>query len=232
MKKCTVVVPCYNEEKNIPLILDRFAGVLNRRDIEIVLVDNGSMDNSPAVLERLVGSYPFARSLRVEPNRGYGGGILAGLRSASSPVLGWTHADMQTDPYDVVRALELVEQAGTQDVYVKGRRHGRPLFDVFFTAGMSLFESVYLGQRLVDINAQPNIFSRRFFDTWEDPPEDFSLDLFALYRAQKAGIPVVRFPVSFPPRVHGSSKWNTGLAAKWKFIKRTIEFSVKLKRRL
>lgn len=232
MKRCTVVIPCYNEEPNIPLILERFAQVLDDSGIEILLVDNGSTDNSEKVIRSLLPSYKFARSLHLMPNRGYGGGILAGLQTVETPLLGWTHADMQTDPYDVVRAVRLMEEAGTDDVYVKGKRRGRPLFDVFFTAGMSLFESVYMGRRLQDINAQPNIFPLSFFQQWENAPDDFALDLYALYVAQKKGLDVIRFPVTFPPRIHGSSKWNTGMASKWKFIKRTVAFSIKLKRSL
>ena len=104
---------------------------------------------------------------------------------------------------------------------------------VHFTMGMSLFETLYLGRKLWDINAQPNIFHRSFFENIKnDCPKDFSLDLYFLYMAQKEGLKVIRFDVVFPPRVHGESSWNTGLASKWKFIKRTIEFSLKLKKEL
>ena len=72
---------------------------------------------------------------------------------------------------------------------VKGNRQGRPLFDVFFTAGMSLFETCYLHMKLYDINAQPNLFPRTFYESWENPPYDFSLDLYALYMAQIKGLP-------------------------------------------
>ena len=83
---------------------------------------------------------------------------------------------------------------------------------------------------LDNINAQPNIFPKIFYDEWENPPYDFSLDLYALYMARTKNLKVVRFPVLFPERIHGESKWNTGLQSKWKFIKRTIEFSVNLKK--
>jgi polyisoprenyl-phosphate glycosyltransferase len=44
--KLSIVVPCYNEAKNIPLILERFDQAINRPDVETVLVNNGSKDNS------------------------------------------------------------------------------------------------------------------------------------------------------------------------------------------
>ncbi len=227
--KLSVVVPCYNEEQNIPLILARFGEVIERDDIEVILVDNGSTDNSSQVLSGLLPDYPFARTVKVEVNQGYGYGILQGLKECRGEYVGWTHADMQTDPADILKALAVIE-AENGLVFVKGNRKGRPLFDVFFTVGMSLFETCYLRTKLYDINAQPNIFPRVFYDSWENPPHDFSLDLYALYMARRKGLKVVRFPVLFPKRIYGESKWNTGLRAKWKFIRRTVAFSVNLKK--
>lgn len=231
--KLSIIVPCYNESKNIPLILERFSLVIERNDVEVVLVNNGSTDNSREVLDELVPLYSFARQVSVEENQGYGFGILSGLSAAKGEFLGWTHADMQTDPHDPIKALELLEsQPYPQRSYVKGTRQGRPLRDNIFTVGMSLFETLYMRCRLWDINAQPNIFHRSFFERWENPPHDFSLDLYVLYLAKYYGLQVVRFPVLFPERIHGESSWNTGFVQKWKFIHRTLEFSVKLKKGL
>lgn len=227
--KLSIVVPCYNEEKNIPLILERFGELIKRDDIEVILVNNGSTDDSAQVLTELIPKYPFARTTLVEVNQGYGYGILQGLRECRGEYIGWTHADMQTDPADILKALDIIEREKGL-VFVKGNRKGRPLFDVFFTAGMSLFETCYLHEKLYDINAQPNIFPKVFYDSWENPPYDFSLDLYALYMARRRHLRVIRFPVLFPERIYGESKWNTGLKSKWKFIKRTIDFSVKLKK--
>lgn len=232
--KLSLVIPCYNEARNIPLILERLQRAIVRPDVEVILVNNGSTDNSRVVLEELLPRYPFARTVLVPVNQGYGYGIRSGLAAARGKYLGWTHADLQTDPSDAIAALEIIEQRGEPPaILVKGnRREGRRLFDRVFTIGMSLFETIYLGARLWDINAQPNIFPRSFFDTWKNPPDDFALDLYALYLARKRGFEVVRFPVRFPPRIHGQSSWNTGLKAKWKFIRRTLDFSVRLKQGL
>ncbi|MBX3101133.1 MAG: glycosyltransferase family 2 protein, partial [Bacteroidetes bacterium] len=115
---------------------------------------------------------------------------------------------------------------------VKGNRKGRPLFDDVFTMGMSVYETLFLGVPLWDINAQPNIFHRSFYEQWDNPPHDFSLDLYAYYMAHLLRLRIHRFPVRFPQRVHGTSSWNTGMAAKKKFIKRTLTFSRELKQRL
>ena len=230
--KLSVVVPCYNEAENIPLILNRFAEVIKREDIEVVLVDNGSTDNSAEILSEMLTQYKFARTVRVEVNQGYGYGIVQGLKSCKGDFIGWTHADMQTDPADLIKALKIIEDNNNKkNIYVKGNRKGRPLFDQFFTSGMSLFETVFMGVKLYDVNAQPNVFSKEFFATWKNPPKDFALDLYVLYMAQKHGLDIKRFDVVFPERIHGQSHWNNGsLKAKWKFIKRTLNFSFKLKK--
>jgi hypothetical protein len=83
-----------------------------------------------------------------------------------------------------------------------------------------------------DINAQPTLFTRAFFQRWENPPHDFALDLYAYYLACKQALLVHRFPVRFGPRAHGISHWNVNWSAKRKFIKRTIHFSLELSRSL
>ena len=231
--KLSVVVPCYNEEKNIKLILERFNEVIERDDIEVVLVNNGSKDNSAKVFAELIPKYSFARVFNIEVNEGYGNGIVSGLNDAKGTFIGYTHADMQTDPSDVIKALNIIEQQeDPAKCYVKGDRKGRPFFDQFFTSGMSFYESIYMGKKLWDINAQPNIFHKNFFNSLTDLPKDFSLDLYFLYKAKVENLNIIRFDVVFPERIHGTSSWNTGFSAKWKFIKRTLNFSIKLKKKL
>ncbi|MDP1955346.1 MAG: glycosyltransferase family 2 protein [Polaromonas sp.] len=227
----SLVIPCYNEAANLPLLLDRCGPLACRPDMEVVLVDNGSTDGSSEVLLNLLPQYPGCRSIRIEKNQGYGFGILEGLRAAKGEVLGWTHADMQTDPQDALRGLKVFEEKGN-DVFVKGRRYGRPLADVAFTVGMSAFETLLLGLPMWDINAQPNMFSRTFFETWQDPPIDFSLDLYVYYQARRRHLEINRFPVKFGERAHGVSHWNISWTAKRKFIRRTVDFSLELKKSL
>jgi glycosyltransferase involved in cell wall biosynthesis len=224
----SLIIPCYNEAANLPLLLDRCKNLAAMPDVEVLLVDNGSTDNTSEVLEKLLAKYPGCRSIRVEENQGYGFGIVSGLKAARGQILGWTHADMQTDPQDALIGLEFFEKHGS-DIFVKGRRHGRPFMDIVFTVGMSVFETFLLARPMWDINAQPTMFSRRFFESWAAPPNDFSLDLYSYYQAQSQGLTVHKFPVRFGERAHGVSHWNVNWAAKKKFIVRTIAFSFKLK---
>ena len=227
----SLVIPCYNEAANLPLLLERCKELAVRPDVEVVLVDNGSTDSTAEVLQNLLPKYPGCRSIRVEKNQGYGFGIVSGLRSAEGQILGWTHADMQTDPQDALRGLDIFEKYG-DNIFVKGRRYGRPFMDVVFTIGMSMFETFLLAKPMWDINAQPTMFPRKLIDAWSSPPDDFSLDLYAYYQAQTKGLKVCRFPVKFGERAHGVSHWNVNWAAKWKFIRRTIDFSLQLKKKI
>ncbi len=146
--KLSLIIPCYNEPANLPLLLERCRSLAGESNIEVILVDNGSTDNSPDVLTQLLPSYPHCRSVRVPVNQGYGYGILSGLRAAQGELLAWTHADIQTDPKDVLHDLAIFEQHKTKNLYVKGQRVKRPLADVFFTIGMSVFETLLLRTQL------------------------------------------------------------------------------------
>lgn len=227
----SLVIPCYNEAANLPLLLERCKALAVTPYVEVVLVDNGSTDSTAEVLEKLLPKFPGCRSIRVDKNQGYGFGIVSGLKAAKGKILGWTHADMQTDPQDALLGLALFEKHG-EDIFVKGRRYGRPFMDVVFTVGMSVFETFLLARPMWDINAQPTMFSRRFFESWTAPPDDFSLDLYAYYQAQSYGLKVHRFPVRFGERAHGVSHWNVNWAAKRKFIRRTVDFSLQLKKKI
>ncbi|MBI3465390.1 MAG: glycosyltransferase [Planctomycetes bacterium] len=83
----SIVVPCYNEQDNIPLIFERFRTVLSGREqIEVLLVNNGSTDGSAGVFasELARPDHQFARGVEVQVNQGYGFGILSGLKQAAA----------------------------------------------------------------------------------------------------------------------------------------------------
>lgn len=228
----SLIIPCYNEAASLRSLLDRCSEVSTKIDCEIILVDNGSTDDTAILLPKLLRDYPGCKSIRVEVNKGYGHGILTGLRSAQGEILAWTHADLQTDPSDVLTGLDFFCAPHGGNTFVKGLRYGRPFGDRAFTLGMSLFESILLLKPLWDINAQPTMFTKFFFDEWNNAPQDFSLDLFAYYTAKKRGLPIKRFPVHFGDRQHGVSHWNVDWKSKFKFIHRTILYSIRLRANL
>ena len=95
-----------------------------------------------------------------------------------------------------MRGLELVlASTNPQRLFLKGRRYGRSFFDLIFTFGMSVFETLLLQKLMWDINAQPTIFHKSFFQIWQNPPNDFSLDLYVYFMAKKSKLVIKRFPV-------------------------------------
>jgi glycosyltransferase involved in cell wall biosynthesis len=229
----SVVLPCYNEKDNLSALFQRLdLLVQSEPEIEIVIVNNGSTDGSDKVIEKelKVRNEENFKVCKVEKNLGYGHGILNGLKFAKGDVLSVTHADRQTDPMDVLKAFELYNSANDSTVLVKGYRKNRRVSEAIFSYGMGLLASLVLKTRLTEINAQPKLFSRVFFEkVQKHAPHDFSLDLYFLYHAKRFG-KIIDFPVYFSKRVAGEAKGGSGssLKIKWKLIKRSFNYIFKL----
>ena len=232
MINLSIVIPCFNEAKSLSKLVKDFSKKLKRRDVELILVNNGSNDSSETILLNLKKNYNFLKIIRLKKNNGYGNGVLQGLKKAKGQYISWTHADLQTDPYDVIIGFEKFKKELSPKIFIKGNRLGRPFKDVFFTIGMSIFETILLKNFFWDVNAQPNIFHKNFFNMLDKIPLDFSFDLFFYFNAKKKNLKILRFPVKYPERKFGVSHWDTDFKNKMKFIKRTIKYSFQLKKEL
>jgi glycosyltransferase involved in cell wall biosynthesis len=229
----SVIFPCYNESSNIVGIISSIKSTLKGHDdVEIILVDNGSTDSTPQVLEQVLqGEHNKQfKTLRIEKNIGYGHGIMAGVSKATGEVIAWTHADMQTNPTDVLEAYKtFVNHPEYPNCILKGRRVGRNPLDALFTGGMSIISTLLLRKQLSDVNAQPKMFHRDFLEKLTESPTDFSLDLYLLFQARLHNFPIFEYPVKFGKRLHGESKGGGSLKGKWKLIRRTLSYMLKLK---
>jgi glycosyltransferase involved in cell wall biosynthesis len=223
----SIIVPCYNESKNIPFIVNAFTQITQQNAfVQVVIVNNGSTDDSALVLDEFIKkeSNKQFKIVHVPINKGYGFGILEGLKMADADILSWTHADMQTNPVDVIKAYEIFVKAKNDLLVVKGNRKNRNLLDAFFTWGMQVYTNIKLKTALHDINAQPKLFSRKFYQQIvHTAPLDFSLDLYWLFMAKKIG-EIKSFDVYFGKRLHGDAKGGGTLKGKWKLIKRTLHY--------
>lgn len=228
----SIVIPCYNEEKNIHNLVVCFDDVFKAIDepVELILVNNGSQDGTKEQIEIEQNNYSFIKLVDVEENQGYGFGILCGLKAASGDYIGWMHADLQSDPKVF---LDMIKDAKVLKInfLLKGRRRNRPISDTLFTICMSVFESLYLGTLLWDINSQPTLLSREFYECWEQPPYDFSLDLYVYASAKKGNLIIKKYDSPQKSRQFGTSSWNTGLKSRFKLIKRVLNYSKELKKR-
>ncbi len=223
----SVIVPCYNEEENIPLIVSKFHKIIKESDeeIEVIFVNNGSIDDSKKIFAQNISkANQDIKVLNIEKNIGYGHGILSGLKIAKGDILAWTHVDLQTDPADVLVALNEYNRYNDSQIVIKGKRRNRNLLDSFFTWAMQVYCTIALKIKLNDINAQPKLFSKTFFNQhFSFAPQDFSLDLFLLIKAKKFGL-IKTIDVKFNKRKYGEAKGGGSIKGKVKLIQRTINY--------
>lgn len=228
----SIVLPCYNEAANLPELLRRFQPFGDRYPFELILVNNGSTDDTAAALARLLGdpAHRFARSHLVPVNQGYGYGILAGLRTATGDVLAYSHADLQCAPDDIFAAYDKWTASSDRErLLVKGRRLRRRPDEVLITRGLQWAATLILWMPLSDINGQPKVFPRAFLAQWTNPPRDFTFDLYVLYRARRAGWRIDTVPVDFGQRLHGVSHWAFSWRSKFRTIRGFLRYLARLR---
>lgn len=223
MKKpeLSIIMPCYNESRNLPIIVERLAAFWPAVNFELILVNNGSRDDSERVLQELAAKGTgFLRTVRIETNKGYGHGVLTGLKAARADLVAYSHADIQTPPEDVIRAFQLAKENGLdlRQALVKGERINRRKEEQATTKGLEMIAFWLLGYRVFDMNGQPKLFHRDLLQSLKDAPDDFSFDVYVMYKAVQKGLKVVTFPVDFGLRLHGQSHWASSRIKKVKTI--------------
>ena len=118
----SVVIPCYNEASGVTESLDELRMVLqDRDDVEIIAVNDGSSDDTPAILADYVAQAPEMRVLHNNPNLGYGASLKHGIREAKGEIIVITDAD---GTYPASAIPELLEKLAECDMSV-GARIGR-----------------------------------------------------------------------------------------------------------
>ena len=133
-KKLSIIIPSYNEINNLKILLNKANEILSKnKNIEIIIVDNGSTDGSKNYLYDNKKFFPKIKVVRVKKNIGYGFGIKYGLKFATGKIVSWTHADLQFDIKDVMKFLDKnYNDIIKYNLVVKGRRQNRPPFDIFY----------------------------------------------------------------------------------------------------
>lgn len=122
----SVVFPVYNEEENVPILMEEIARALDPtgRTYEVIAVDDGSRDRSLAVLHELRSKYPQLRVLTFATNSGQTAALDAGWRAARGKYVVSLDADLQNDPADIPAMLRRLEDGGVDMVIgVRVNRH-------------------------------------------------------------------------------------------------------------
>ena len=101
----SLTIPLYDEEGNVARVVQALLDTFRKAEVPLtlILVDNGSRDGTRAIVQRLEREEPEVRGVYLDKNQGYGGGILAGMETAESPLLGYMWGDGQVGADDVIR---------------------------------------------------------------------------------------------------------------------------------
>jgi polyisoprenyl-phosphate glycosyltransferase len=211
--KVEIFIPCFNEEKNIPMLVFSWSKAVESAkgyEVLVTFIDNGSNDLTNTELNKSVDNSKN-KGLKIitkEKNDGYGSGIMFGLIKSNSDLVGWAHADLQFNPLKVIENLnELVENLSNQDeILIIGERLNRAWIDATFTKGMSFFVWLFTRIKIQDINSQPKIFSNGLLTKLNKTPNDFNLDLHICLKAKKLNYRIVRIKLDFKDRIYESAK--------------------------
>lgn len=221
--KLSIIVPVFNEEATLPIIMSRLIAL--PIDKEIIAVDDASQDGSPALLKQLADQDGVV-VLTHTANRGKGAAIRTGLSRARGEYTVIQDADLEYDPGDIVRMLSTAEEHDAEAVF--GSRILNP------EAGIS-YRRFYWGGRLLtvvanllyavhitdestcykmvrtDLMKSLNLTCRRF---------EFCPELVAKLGRRK--IRIYEIPITYSPRKIREGKkirWHDGLVALWTLFK-------------
>lgn len=231
MPELSLIIPAYNEAESLPSLINGMHQFCNE-DVEVIIVDNGSVDNTFEVGTELSKQFSFLKIVRTDQNLGYGGGILLGLDASKGDYLAWTHADLQTDPNDVLVALDAARAIPEEYIFVKGFRKNRKFLPTMLSVFMQICASALLNRRLTEINAQPKLFTKKLYAALKssNPPKDFSLDLFLYVIAMRSAAHIIEIPVDFASRQFGEAKGGgASLFTVARISVRTLRYIFKMK---
>ena len=232
MFEFSLIIPCYNEEANLTILFKKLSLLTqSRNNIEIIIVNNGSTDRSSDFFKKnILSKNNQMKLIEIKKNKGYGDGIVEGVKNARGTIIAWCHADLQTEPEDALNAyLKYKSDLLHKKIIIKGKKINRNFIDTFFTFWMSIICSIFFFRNLSDINAQPKIFHKKFVALIKNPPLDFSLDLYILILAKLNNYKIISFPVKLKNRIAGEAKGGGTFSGKIKLTIRTLKYIYKLK---
>jgi len=108
----SLVIPCYNEQENVPTLLRRVGESLARigKPFEVIIIDDGSTDSTPQLLADAMKQFPWLRVIRMARNGGQSAAFEAGFAAARGEIIATIDADLQNDPEEIPRLLPLLDE--------------------------------------------------------------------------------------------------------------------------
>ena len=231
----SIIVPCHNEQSNLPPLADGIHAALDPLAIsyEIVFTDDGSADGSWETLKRLRTADPRIRALRFERNCGQSAALWAGLQSARGRILVTLDADLQNDPGDIPKLLEALKGS---DCVCGSRVQARHQGDGFIKTASSRVANWVRNKLSEEEIEDAGCCYRAFRRECLGPIKSFrGFHRFLPTLIRMEGFRVTEIPVGHKSRVAGASHygiWNRLfatfadlLAVRW-MKKRTIRYEI------
>lgn len=231
----SVVFPVYNEEGNVPILLDEIAAALREHpwSYEMVAVDDGSSDGSLEILRQSRAKYPNLRVLTFEKNSGQTAALDAAWRAARGRYVVSLDADLQNDPADIPAMMQKLEQSGA-DMVIGFRVNRQDTFarKIQSRIGNSVRNWI-TGDQITDTGCSLKLVKRQAV---ERVSLYHGMHRFLPTLVRMQGYKVVEMPVNHRARRFGVSKYGAMnraargladcLAVRW-MSKRMLQYKVK-----
>ena len=204
----SVFFPAYNDARTIVPLVQSSARICKDlgADFEIVVVNDGSRDETGAVLEELRREIPQLRPIHHPTNRGYGAALISGFYACSKDWIFYTDGDGQ---YDVGEMPALLEQLGADVDVVNGYKISRsdPLYRIWL--GRLYLAGIHwaFGLKTRDVDCDFRLMRRTMFDHIRLQCDSGVICVELVKKVERAGYKIVELPVHHYPRRHGRSEF-------------------------
>ena len=204
----TAFFPAYNDQHTIEGIVRTVAEEMRKvtTDFEVLVVDDGSKDDTGMILDRLAAELPFLRVIHHERNLGYGAALITGFKNAKKDLIFYTDGDGQ---YDVRELHNLLAQLGLNIDLVNGYKVKRADAWYRIWIGAMYRRAMRWAFRLSirDVDCDFRLFRRYIFDTISLESRSGVICVEMAKKFELAGFRMVEVPVSHYPRMHGRSEF-------------------------
>lgn len=207
MKELSIVIPAYNEEKNVRLLYQKLMDVFSRMETsyEIIYIDDGSADNTFFELEALYEEDKNnVKVIKFRRNFGQTAALDAGFKAAKGKVIVSMDADLQNDPADIPKLLAKMKEG--YDVVCGWRKNRKdPLFKHLISRGANFLRSIIINDKIHDSGCTLKAFKRECFTTLDLYGE---IHRFIPALLELQGFKITEIVVNHKERIYGSSKYN------------------------
>jgi hypothetical protein len=201
----SLCMPCYNESEVIEEVVRGACAVLPEfaDEFEIVVVDDGSADDTAAIVERLAADDDCIRLVRHERNRGYGAAFTTAMRAAHGEWICFTDGDGQFNLLDLPQLLVAAQKF---DVVV-GYRHRRADNKIrrFNASGWKWLMRCMIGLRVRDLDCAFKLFPRWVVEQLQLSADGACISAEVLAQCTRGGLSVFEVPVNHFPRAAGKA---------------------------